>query len=600
MKEKSGSKRPLSSCITGSNNLRRHIPINCQLISNNNPQIKIDNQELPQSKIYTKSQNCIFNQNNKNYNVNQNTYISKYNSQTKRKNMYNEMWNCSVNDRDYYGLSEAIKVKCEQRPKNKNITNLRSITMNSRISSAATYCDIGYISKRLIKGPYSALSNTVNLNTFNKSKAKNNIDKTNAITSTNQNFPSFANTDNIIEKEKFYKLNTNKVSNFANTEFYGVSEINDNNNNSELFSNNSSLININSSYKNIQKTNNKINNNPDNSTNKNNELIKLEKLKKKINECDTETLKLRTEYLIKYSKINDSYKKLNQVLDCFRVDFKDLYSSTLNSLSRTFDKCYNFLLNEMKTGEFINMENWSSFVLYLYNFCYQVLKSQNCLADELHFMKNEILNLQQKLFSRDNELTTKNKEISDINKYILKYDLTNKIKFGKKKEKSVNQVKQKYNQQESTYILTIYKLEEEIKHLTLVLEKNKSDLNKYEEMKIQLKNLENEYQNETKRLEHQGAEKEVNVKLLRQSVIDLNDQIVELESIIQEYKNKEELSQKKEIEYEAKISNLNRILKEKNAIIEKNEKEMEKYKEKKTSGSKMLEPVDTIFMPMKE
>ena len=98
------------------------------------------------------------------------------------------------------------------------------------------------------------------------------------------------------------------------------------------------------------------------------------------------------------------------------------------------------------------------------------------IFSEMHFMKNENLNLKQKLFSQEGELNIKNKDINDINKYIVQYDLTNKVKYGKKKELSLKEIKQKYISQESAYILTIFKLEEEIKQLTNVLERNKYDV----------------------------------------------------------------------------------------------------------------------------
>ena len=70
--------------------------------------------------------------------------------------------------------------------------------------------------------------------------------------------------------------------------------------------------------------------------------------------------------------------------------------------------------------------------------------------------------MKQKIFVLEGELKSKNKDINDINKYIIQYDLTNKVKYGKKKENLIKEIKQKYISQESAYVLTIYKLEEEI------------------------------------------------------------------------------------------------------------------------------------------
>ena len=81
---------------------------------------------------------------------------------------------------------------------------------------------------------------------------------------------------------------------------------------------------------------------------------------------------------------------------------------------------------------------------------------------------------------------------------------------------------------------------------------------------------------------------------------DLNEKITELENEIQELKDKEENVKHEYISYEAKITNLNDIIKKKNIIIEELQKENKVFKEKKSEDGQMLEPVETIFIPMKE
>ena len=81
----------------------------------------------------------------------------------------------------------------------------------------------------------------------------------------------------------------------------------------------------------------------------------------------------------------------------------------------------------------------------------------------------------------------------------------------------------------------------------------------------------------------------------------MNEKITELESEIQQLKDKEEKSKHEYISYEAKIKNLNDIIKNKNSTIEEMEKEIKVFKEKKQrEEGKMLEPAETVFIPMKE
>ena len=210
------------------------------------------------------------------------------------------------------------------------------------------------------------------------------------------------------------------------------------------------------------------------------------------------------------------------------------------------------------------------------------------------------MNLKRKNFLQEGELSNKNKDINDINKYILHYDLTNKVKYGKKKELSIKQIKEKYKSQESAYILTIYKLQEEIKQLTEVLEKNRYNVNNFQMVSKKLKQVQEDYENDKDMLEHQNDDKSITINILNHTIADLNDRIKELESEILQLKDREEKVEINYIEYEAKIKNLNDIIKNKNNKIEEMEKENKDLKEKKSIDDKMLEPAETVFVPMKE
>ena len=94
---------------------KRHIAVNC------------DNR-APSSSTHNDTLKGIFSNDNKKYTVSPNSYVDKFNSQIKRINMYNEMWNQSLSeDEDFYGISQSIKIQ----PENKNFDNtIISINMN--------------------------------------------------------------------------------------------------------------------------------------------------------------------------------------------------------------------------------------------------------------------------------------------------------------------------------------------------------------------------------------------------------------------------------------------------------------------------------------
>ena len=278
-----------------------------------------------------------------------------------------------------------------------------------------------------------------------------------------------------------------------------------------------------------------------------------------------EIIKKRTDYLIKITKINELLKKLKLASECFRINLKELYESSLKLLIKCFDGCNNFLLHDVTLNE-QNVDFWMKNLNYIYNFSNQSAKIQKLFYDELHFLKNENMILKRKLLSQDAELNTKAKEINEINNLILKYDLNSKIKIGKKQELYLKSLKNKFTSQESQYILTIHKLKQEIHNLTEILEKNKPDLQLIEKLKDKIINIDKKYENEIDKLNKINGIKHTNIQVLSQRESDLYEQITELENKIENLKNNEMNEQEKNIILSARIENLNRINEDKNKV----------------------------------
>jgi len=227
-----------------------------------------------------------------------------------------------------------------------------------------------------------------------------------------------------------------------------------------------------------------------------------------------------------------------------------------------------------------NQNFWTTILSYLHNFCFQTSKIQKFFYDELHFLKNENLALRQKLINQETELNTKTKELSQINKLIIKYDLNSKIKSGKKTDTYITNMKKKFTNQESHYVLTIHKLNQEIQSLTEALNKNKPDLQNTERLKEQLKELEKKYEDEVDKLSKLNGQKSTNIQVLTQRESNLYEQINDLENEISELKNKEKDEQDKNIILNAKIENLNKINEQNMKTIEELKNTIENYNQK--------------------
>ena len=521
---------------------------------NKNKEISLENNYLDQYP------NQDFSTTNKDYGISPNDYKSKYSNQLKRKNMFQELWNKKPNLKKNIGLLDTIKVQSKSRKNHYNniIGDLKGIIKKKRIESAGTFCNIPIKSKQKPNISSIIHNSSINIKSLTKNDTKNLSNKINFNINSDINTNSQSNSINIMSKDKLMNECSNSIL-FHNKELenFSLSPIN---------LDNHSVV---------------INNKEETEKNETESVNKF--LEKKENENSNygkkqEILSLRMEYLIKFSKIYDLFKKLTQFTDCFRVNFRELYNVNIKSLLKIFEFGNNYFLNEIKIGECINEKFLSSLFLHIYNFCLQISKIQKYFFVELHYLKNENLNLQQKLNFQENELNQKNKEINEINKLITKYDLNSKIKIGKKLEFNVGKISKKYINQESSYILTIYKLEEEIKNLTELLKKSKPDLSSQDKMKEKLKNLEKQYEEDIDLLSKNNMEKDMNLKVLLQRTFSLNDKISELENEIMKLKNKEEKDEENIIYLKAKIENLNKIIEKKNEEIESLQKENENRK----------------------
>lgn len=516
---------------------------NESLIDNNNLEItnfSPTNKQINEFHITTR-----------NYKVNPNEYKTKLSSQLKRKRMFNELWNKNINGKDNLGLFDTIKVQSKRKKNiyNNIIGNVRDIIGKNKVSSAGTLCDLK-IKNKDKNLPFYRLNSSINLNIL----VKNNV----------RNFSTKRKNNININSD----MNTITKCNSQDIQIGLISPIN---------SNHISVI------TNVKDTKEKNN---DEAEKNNNEIVSeevnkfLEETKQIKNnyENKSDALKLRSEYLIKFSKLSETFQKLVQYSECFRIDYRGLFNSSIKTISKYFNKYNDFLLNKIKIGDNISINLLTSIMIYLYEFCLYGSKLQKIFCDELNYLKKENLNLKTKINSQENELNQKNKEINQVNELIIKYDLNTKVKNGRKIESYLEETKAKFNNQESSYILTIYQLEEEIRHLTKLLKQNQKELNKKDDMKDKFKQLRNEVGDELVGQKKTIEERNIQCQFLSQRISELNSKISELESEITILKQNGEKEKQRNIYYNAQIKNLNNIINENNEIIESLKSEIDNLK----------------------
>ena len=544
------NKRP-KSChmknITINKNINRHIPIiSSRIFSSKN----IPKTPLPQ--------------NNKQHIPNSSIYLDRFKSQLKKFDMYKEMWDKSksFSEEDMLGIAQTIQINSE------NIqNNFRANATSTRKNSAMTFNDLSYKSKRRVKNIKT--NNNYNLGQMDREKSNYLNMKTNTKNKlrTNIFFDLFHDKESTINMSNYNSTLQTNNKNFLSTELnqlHNLIEANKSNNNSKK----QEYFNYGVPKRDFNKK----------------EIVIINENKKTIEENDDK------------NNLLGLAKKFIYSMDFFRIEKRDIFSLYMKNLTEAFDSCNDFFINQIKEGDILDNNTWSIILSQYYNLSFHVIKFQNYAFKEMQFLKNENLSFKQKLYSVEGELNIKKKDINDINKYILQYDLVNKVKYKKKREMTIKEIKSKYNMQESAYILKINKLEEEIKQLTEVLNQNKFDVNNFKEVSEKLKNLKEEFEENKNDFDNQNSQKNVTIKVLSHANIDLNEKINELEAEIQKYKEKEEDTKRQFIEYEAKLKNLNDIIHQKNILIEELKAEKIIIKEKSTDENKVLPELEATFL----
>ena len=198
-------------------------------------------------------------------------------------------------------------------------------------------------------------------------------------------------------------------------------------------------------------------------------------LKKEINShSETDLIKFRTDYILKYAKISDFLKYILTIYkNIFNNERKSYIGLYFSNEKKNYENLNRLILEEIKCDFPLEYLTWKNLISSFYEFNIEFTNIINFLFEEIKILQNKILELEQKLFEKENELNKNSEELNKVNDYIKKNDINERKKVDKEKELKISNLKIKQKKKENTYILTIYKLEEELKDLTKLLEQNK-------------------------------------------------------------------------------------------------------------------------------
>jgi hypothetical protein len=287
---------------------------------------------------------------------------------------------------------------------------------------------------------------------------------------------------------------------------------------------------------------------------------------------------------IDYLNTNSQYQHLSK-------SNSDLINVLINSnSSNNINKYSNINNSEVSSihssSPNLNL-NFKKLVIFWSNFIVLINKLLSQIFTEFSKCKKDNIKLKKKSYRDELNLNYKMNELDDLKKYMNRFDVNLKINQQITKQEEISELKKDFKKKENEYILLIYKLENDIKDLTLLLERNKDYYNQYKDISKDINKTKK--QCELLKIKFNKELKSSNTKILVEKDYqkELNIQIEELKEEINKKEKEIEDAKNKNIELKAIIINLETIITEKKENIlmlyQEFEYFMRKYNEEKSN-----------------
>ena len=220
------------------------------------------------------------------------------------------------------------------------------------------------------------------------------------------------------------------------------------------------------------------------------------------------------------------------------------------------------------------------------------------LLNEINSNKNENFKLLQKNHEGEIIINSKIKSLNELNSYINRYDVNTKIDYVKKQEEKMKILKENYNIKENEYISQIYKLENEIKFMTNLLNRNKNYFNKCKEFSEKI-NLNKKEKEEIKREFRSELREKHNLLIMEKNKEnELNEQLDEMLKIVENLKKEKSDIRKIDLIDKSIIKKLENKINEKNENIMMINEELEWYINKNDILKKTLNDRESTIKTM--
>ena len=275
--------------------------------------------------------------------------------------------------------------------------------------------------------------------------------------------------------------------------------------------------------------------------------------------------------------------------------FPNIFTSTSNNIDSMKNLNKSISSSNTTTVPNFNIINMKKVVIFWSDFISAVNKLLSLIFNNFSICKKENEKLKKKTYSDDLKLNNKINELEDLKKYINRLDISMKINHHIQKEKEIKELKQEFKKRENEYMVLIYKLEEEIRDLTVLLDKTKNYYDNYKSISKEIDKNKRQCERLKMRFNKELQDSNVKVLIEKDTQDELKTKINELNQIINEMKLEKEANKKVTIEFQAKIKKLEMIIGEKEENILMINEELEWFMRKLSEEKFNFNNIKTEF-----
>ena len=257
-----------------------------------------------------------------------------------------------------------------------------------------------------------------------------------------------------------------------------------------------------------------------------------------------------------------------------------------NNITKTNN--LNFNIEQMMKKDILLCCEYNSLINKLFSF----------LLNEINYGKEENFKLLKNNHEGEIIINSKTKSLNELNSYINRYDVDSKINYIKKQEEKRKYLKEMYNIKENEYISKIYKLENEMKDLTNLLNKNKIYYNKCKEFSEKINSNKKEKDQMKRDFRSELREKNNLYLLERNKENELSEQLEEMLKIIENLKKEKSDIRKIDLFDKSIIKKLENKIDEKNENIMMINEELEWYIRQNDNIKKILNDKESTIKTM--